>query len=342
MKILVTGCKGYIGTVLVDELENKNFSVLGIDIGYFEDCKICEKEENYSFIRKDIRDVTKEDLKSINAVIHLAALSNDPLGEFNPKLTEEINLKGTLKFAKLCKNSGIERFIYVSSQSMYGISNLNSELDEYDSDKNPLTTYAKTKWEAEQELNKMCSDTFCVVSFRPSTVFGFSPRLRCDIVFNNFVACAYTTKVIEIKSDGTPWRPVIHIKDVCNALISGISAPKDIIKGRSYNIGYKRGNFSVKELAEAAANSIEGSKLIFTNEHLDSRTYKVCFKRIFDELGEWFKPEWDLDKGAKELVTNFDKINFDEKTFRGNLTNRLLKLKDLKSQSELGDDLRWI
>ena len=193
-----------------------------------------------------------------------------------------------------------------------------AKLDEYDSIKDPVTEYAKTKWKAEKEINKLNSVDFTTVVFRPATVFGASPRIRCDIVFNNLVACAFTQKKIIVHTDGKPWRPVIHIKDVCKALISGILAPKDILKGRSYNIGYKKGNFSVKELAEAAANSIEGSKLIFTNEHTDSRTYKVCFKRIFDELGEWFKPDWDLDKGAKELVANFDKINFDEKTFRGN------------------------
>ena len=342
MKVLVTGCKGYIGSVLTTELNKKNHDVIGLDTGYFKDCVISDIEEDYTYLQKDIRDIKKEELKNVEAVIHLAALSNDPLGEFNPILTEEINLNGTLKLAKLCKENGIERFIYVSSQSMYGISNLDIELDEYDSEKNPITAYAKTNWEAEQDLKKMSDSTFCVTSFRPSTVFGFSPRLRCDIVFNNFVACAYTTKLIEIKSDGTPWRPVIHIKDVCNALLAGLEAPKDIIKGNSYNIGYENGNFSVRELAEAAAKSIKGSKIVFTEEHTDSRTYKVSFKRIFRELGNWFKPQWDLDKGAYELVSNFDKINFNEKIFRGTLTNRLLKLKYLKQNKKISGDLRWI
>ena len=341
MKVLVTGCQGYIGSVLIKELQKKNHEVIGLDTGYFRECIICDLNEKYIFLNKDIRDIDNEDLNNVEAVIHLAALSNDPLGEFNPKLTEDINFNGTIKLAKLCKSCGISRFIYVSSQSMYGISNINSELDEYSSEKNPITAYAKTKWEAEKELRKMSDNSFCVVSFRPSTVFGFSPRLRCDIVFNNFVACAYTTKLIEIKSDGTPWRPVIHIKDVCNALLAGLDAPKQILAGNSYNIGYKNGNFSVKELAEAAAGSIKGSKLIFTGEHTDSRTYRVSFRRIFDELGDWFKPEWDLDKGAKELVSNFEKISFDENMFRGLLTNRLMKLKDLKEKNKLDDDLRW-
>tara|TARA_Y100000589_G_C27148475_1_gene627897 strand:- start:47 stop:1075 length:1029 start_codon:yes stop_codon:yes gene_type:complete len=341
MKILVTGCKGYIGSVLTEELRKKNYKFKGVDTGYFKDCNITDLKENYEYLEKDIRDINKDDLKDVQAVIHLAALSNDPLGEFNPLLTEDINFNGTLKLARLCKTIGIERFIFVSSQSMYGISNLDTELDEYDSEKNPVTAYAKTKWEAEKELKKMSDSFFCVVSFRPSTVFGFSPRLRCDIVFNNFVACAYTTKLIEIKSDGTPWRPVIHIKDVCNALLAGLEAPKSTLNGNSYNIGYKNGNFSVRELAEAAARSIKGSQLVFTHEDLDSRTYKVSFKRIFNELGDWFKPEWDLDKGAYELVTNFEKISFNEKIFRGFQTNRLLKLKYLKENNKIADDLRW-
>lgn len=342
MNVLVTGSKGYIGSVLTDELIKKKYDVVGLDTGYFLDCAIDKIEENYKFINKDIRDIQKEDLNGIDAVIHLAALSNDPLGEFNPLLTEEINLKGTIKFAKLCKSRGIGRFIYVSSQSMYGISSVDNELDEYESEKNPITSYAKTKWEAEQELRKMCDQNFCVVSFRPSTVFGFSPRLRCDIVFNNFVACAYTTKIIEVKSDGTPWRPVIHIKDVCKALLIGLQAPKNLINSNSYNIGYKNGNYSVRDLAEAAARSIPGSKLIFTGEHVDSRTYRVCFNRIFEELGEWFKPDWDLDKGAKELVMSFDRIGFNEKIFRGIMTNRLLKLKELTFEKKLDNDLRWV
>ena len=236
MKILVTGCKGYIGSVLIEELIKKNYKVIGLDSCYFKDCIISELKETYEYLEKDIRDIKKEDLNNVKAVIHLAALSNDPLGEFNIKLTEEINLKSTINLAKLSKASGVKRFIYISSQSMYGISNTDAELDEENSIKNPITAYAKTKWEAECFLKEYSSESFSIVCFRPSTVFGARPRLRCYIVFNNFVACAYTTGLIEIKSDGTPWRPVIHIKDVCNAIISGLIAPKEVINSKSFNI----------------------------------------------------------------------------------------------------------
>ena len=343
MNILLTGCKGYIGSVLTDELKKEGFFIKGLDTNYYSDCLLYEYDEDYEFIKKDIRDINKEDLTDIDAVIHLAALSNDPLGEFNPKLTEEINLKSTINLAKLSKESGVKRFIYISSQSMYGISNTDEELDEENSAKNPITSYAKTKWEAECFLKEYSSENFTVVCFRPSTVFGASPRLRCDIVFNNFVACAYTTGLIEIKSDGSPWRPVIHIKDVCNAILAGLIAPTNIIKSKSFNIGIKNGNFSVRNLAEAASESVEGTKLVFTGEHgKDSRTYKVSFKRILNDLEPWYKPLWTLEKGAKELVELFKKVDFSEEDFRGPKTNRLIQLKKLSNSENLDKNLRWL
>ena len=343
MNILVTGSKGYIGTVLMQELAKHNYKCRGLDSGYFSKCLIYEINENYEYLNKDIRDIKKEDLKNIDFIVHLAALSNDPLGEFQPELTEKINYQATINLAKLAKNNGISRFIYVSSQSMYGVADTNSELDEDNSQKLPLTAYAKTKWAAECELKKLKSEEFGVVCFRPSTVFGLSPRLRCDIVFNSFVSCAYATGRIEIKSDGTPWRPVIHIKDVCKALIAGLKAPLTLINGRSYNIGLRDGNFTVKELAEAAAKAVPNSDIIFTGEHgNDSRTYRVSFKRIFDELGEWYKPNWSLDKGANELVAGFEKCNFSERDFRGTKTNRLLYLKKLSQEGKIDSKLIWV
>jgi len=331
MKILVTGNEGYIGSVLVPTLQQAGHDVVGYDIGYFRDCKLYEDGVVVPQIRKDIRDVEIEDLEGIDAIIHLAALSNDPLGELSPGLTEEINLMGTLKTAELAKEAGVKRFIYSSSQSMYGISKVEGELDEDSSEKNPITSYARTKWEAELALNKMLSPDFTVVSFRPSTVFGASPRLRCDIVFNNLVACAYTTGKIEIKSDGTPCRPVVHVKDVCAAYIAGLNAPVELVAGRGFNVGIPHGNFTVRQLAEAAQRVVPGSTLTFTGEHgSDARTYRVSFKRILTELADYFKPEWDLDKGGNELVELFRKTNFTEADFRGKKTTRLAQLSYLQ------------
>ena len=180
------------------------------------------------------------------------------------------------------------------------------ELEEDNSEKNAITAYARTKWEAECELKEMNDDNFTVVCFRPSTVFGASPRLRCDIVFNNLVACAYTTGKIEIKSDGTPWRPVVHVKDVCAAYIAGLEAPKELVGGRSYNVGIPNGNFTVRDLAEAAQRTVPGSELTFTGEHgKDARTYRVSFSRILTELQDYYQPEWNLDRGGQDLVDLF-------------------------------------
>lgn len=341
MKILVTGNQGYIGSVLVPILQEKGYDVVGYDIGYYNDCLLYDEASSIKQISKDIRDISIEDVEGIDAIIHLAALSNDPLGELVPGLTEEINLGGTLKIAELAKKAGVKRFIYSSSQSMYGISNLDVELDEYDSQKNPITSYARTKWDAELALGSLQSPDFSVVSFRPSTVFGASPRLRCDIVFNNLVACAYTTGKIEIKSDGTPCRPVVHVKDVCSAYLAGLSAPLDLIAGRSFNVGIPNGNFTVRQLAEAAQRSVPGSDLIFTGEHgNDARTYKVSFDRILTELKDYYHPVWDLDRGGKELVELFNKVSFSEQDFRGRKTTRLAQLSHLQEVGQVDLKLR--
>ncbi len=343
MKILVTGNQGYIGSVLVPILQDQGHEVVGYDTGYYKDCLLYDVASNIKQINKDIRDVAIEDVEGMDAIIHLAALSNDPLGELVPGLTEEINLGGTIQLAALAKKAGVKRFIYSSSQSMYGISKLDSELDEYDSEKHPLTAYARTKWEAECELKKLESPEFIIVSFRPSTVFGASPRLRCDIVFNNLVSCAYTTGKIEIKSDGSPIRPVIHVKDVCSAYLAGLNAPANLVAGRSFNVGIPNGNFTVKQLAEAAQRSVPGSSLVFTGEHgNDARTYRVGFTRILTELADHYKPEWDLDKGGKELVELFKKVSFTEADFRGRKTNRLAQLSYLQQSGEVNDKMRML
>ncbi len=343
MNILVTGNLGYVGSVLVPLLQIKGHQVVGLDSGYFEDCLLSPVSKNFKQTIKDIRDVESVDLEGIDAVIHLAGLSNDPLGELVPGLTEEINFDGAMKLATLAKKAGVKRFIYASSQSMFGVSDTDEELDEDRSKKNPVTAYAKTKWDAELQINKMQSDSFLVCSFRPSTVFGVSPRLRCDVVFNNLVGCAYTTNKIEIKSDGTPWRPVVHIQDVCAAFIAGLEAPKELVAGRAFNVGIPNGNFTVRQLAEAAQRAVPGSRLVFTGEHGgDSRTYRVSFNRILTELKDYFSPSWDLDRGATELVNYFKEIDFTEKEFRGWKTTRLMQINRLIEQGNLDAKYRRI
>ena len=343
MNILVTGNKGYIGSVLTQMLVEKSYNAIGLDTDFYLGIEKDRSEGKIKQIFKDVRNISIRDLKDVDSVIHLAALSNDPLGEFNPKLTYNINLDATIKLAKLAKQAGIKRFIYASSQSMYGISKFDNELDEDNSEKNPITAYAKTKWDAECELKKLDSDNFTVVCFRPSTVFGASPKLRCDIVFNNLVACGYTTGKIEIRSDGTPWRPVIHVRDVCNAFIAALEAPKELVSNQSFNIGIENGNYSIGDLAEAAQKVVGECSLVFTGEHgSDSRTYKVSFKKILSVLKDYYKPEWDLIRGGKELVELFKRINFTEEMFRGRLCNRLPQLKYLVEHNKIDNNFSWI
>ena len=341
MKLIVTGDQGYIGSILAPMLIKNGYEVVGLDSGFFSDNILENYDNDYPKITKDLRDISIEDLSNIDGIIHLAGLSNDPLGEFSPQLTKDINHLGTLRLANLAKIAGVSRFVYASSQSMYGVSDIANELDEDNSQKNPVSEYAIAKWAAEQELHSLASKDFIVTSFRPSTVFGASPRLRCDIVFNNLVACAYTTGKIEIMSDGSPWRPIVHIKDVCSAFIAGIEAPASIISGRAFNVGVLNGNFTVKDIAEAAQRAVPGSELIFTGEHSDPRTYRVSFKRILTELKDYYKPEWNLDRGGRELVDLFDRCGFSEEQFRGRATIRLKQLMYLHHSKSLDDSLRF-
>ncbi len=343
MNILVTGNEGYIGAVLTEMLIAKGHRVTGLDTGYYHDCALLPYVRPKQQIRKDIRDISHDDLRGIDAVVHLAALSNDPLGELMPGLTESINYEGTVRLAEYARAMGVERFIYSSSQSMYGVSTVDVELDEDHSEKHPITSYARTKWEAECSLKKMATDHFHVICFRPSTVFGASPMLRCDIVYNNLVACAYTTGKIEIKSDGTPWRPVVHVRDVSQAYLAGLEAPLDLVSGESFNVGIPNGNFTVRDLAEAAQRAVPGSTLHFTGEHgKDSRTYRVSFHKILNVLKDYFRPEWDLDRGGQELVDLFRKIQFNENHFRGRTCVRLQQIHHLQSNHEVDLDLRWV
>jgi nucleoside-diphosphate-sugar epimerase len=343
MRVLVTGNLGYIGSVLSPRLQNMGYEVHGVDAGFFDDCIVGPKPEDPPTLKKDIRDVTPEDLHGYDAVIHLAGLSNDPLGELEPKLTEEINFEATMRLAEFAKSAGVQRFIYASSQSMYGISDSDNELDEDNSRKNPVTEYAKTKWRAEQELKSLATSDFLTVSFRPSTVYGSSPRQRSDIVFNNLVGAGFTTGKITVKSDGSPWRPVVHVQDVCAAFESGLRASGEILNKRAFNVGPIGGNFRISDLASAAKEANPGSILEYTGEHgSDSRTYRVSFERINRELSEYFTPTWTLSSGADELVKNWTTVGFDVYQFNGPKTVRLEKLQQLLKNGEISEDLRYV
>lgn len=339
MKILVTGNLGYIGTVLSEELQKKNYYFEGLDCGFYKDDLLEKPTEPIKQHLCDIRKIDDKILTDIDVVIHLAGLSNDPLGEFESHLTNEINFKSTVDLAIKAKKNKVKKFIYSSSQSMYGISQTADELDEYDSVKNPLTSYGITKWKSEQEILKLCDHKFNVTALRFSTVFGGSPRLRCDIVFNNLLASAYTKNEIVIKSDGTPWRPILHVRDACNSIIACIEAPTELINNKAYNVGIKNGNYTVNQLADAAKKIVPSSKVIYTNEHgNDSRTYKVSFKRILSELKDYYKPKYNLELGGQELFNYFKKVNFKLNDLEKEKTIRLKKLKKLKETNIINNN----
>ena len=343
MNILITGHRGYIGSVLTEKLKHE-FTVKGIDAGYFDDCyldknfKIDSKINN---ITKDIRNLELDDFKNVDCVIHLAALSNDPLGELSPGVTKEINYNAAVNLAKLSKEALVKKFVFISSQSMYGISTEDIELDEENSKKNPVTEYAKTKWKAEQEIKLLSNNKFCVVSLRPSTIFGASPNFRSDIVLNNMLSCAFTTGKIEVKSDGSPWRPVLHILDLVSAIEASIKAPNELINQKSYNIGVLNGNYQIKNIAEAVKNKTS-CNLKYTNEHLvDPRSYKVSFKKILQELKDYYKPKYNIYNGLDDILRYFKQINLTEEDFRGFKTNRMECIKKKIIEGKLDSKLKF-
>lgn len=343
MRVLVTGNLGYVGTVLAQRLLAMGHQVQGLDVGYFADCIVGERPDDPPTWNVDIRDVDLKHLDGIDAVVHLAGLSNDPLGALDESLTDSINRDGTLRLLEVARRAGVSRFVYASSQSMYGVASTDEELDEDNSAKNPVTAYARTKWEAELVIREAASPSFTTVAFRPSTVFGLSPRPRCDIVFNNFVARAFTTGEVLILSDGTPWRPVIHVQDVCSAFEAGLFADHDIVAGRAFNVGIHDGNYTVRDLAEAAARSVPGAKVVSApNPSKDERTYRVSFDRILKELTPPYSPSWDLDKGGKELVEGWTGAGLTSEQAFGPTCVRLERLHELREQGRIDGELRFV
>jgi nucleoside-diphosphate-sugar epimerase len=332
-RIMVTGNLGYIGSTMVSVLAQAGYEVIGYDIGYYDDCYLIEsKQPLKKQIKKDLRDVLPEDIAGVDYVIHLAGLSNDPLGEFNTSLTEDINYRATIRLAECAKDMGVKRFLYASSQSVYGVSDTSRDVDE-DALKEPITAYAKTKWQSECELKNICSDDFIITCLRPATAYGASSNLRTDIVFNAFVAYAFTNRLIEIKSDGTPWRPMSHIRDIISAFIACIEAPPELIFNQVFNVGTDNNNYTVRQLAEMAQKCLPDTGLTFTGEHTDPRSYRVSSKKILTVLKDYYKPQWNIEKGGVELMNFYTNIHFDTPTFN---SYKCVRLKALKKRLEAG------
>lgn len=324
--ILITGDRGYIGSVLVPLILRKKYKVIGLDASYFGN-HIRKTYSNYISVIKDIREIKKNDLKGINAVIHLCALSNDPMGELDKKLTEDINLVSTLKLARLCKEEGIERFIFSSSCSVYGIAK--SEVVNEESEVNPLTTYGKSKYLVEEGLKKIADKDFCACIMRNATVYGYSPKFRDDLVVNNLVAGAIALGKIRVLSDGTPWRPLIDVRDLSRAFIEFLEAPKEKISGIVINVGFTNSNFRVKDIVSLIKKELLHCKVVFTNDHgSDSRSYRVNFDK-FHKLFPEFRQEWPMGRSIHDLVLRLKKIKYNKRDFISKKYTRLTVLKNL-------------
>ena len=340
MNILVTGSLGYVGTQATYNLESKGYSVVGIDSGYFKACNLVPISKEVPTVLKDIRDLEISDFKNIDAVIHLAALSNDPIGELDENLTYEINYKAAVRTAELAKAASVKRFVFVSTQSIYGIAQSDSELDEDSSIKNPQTAYAKSKLNAEIEILNMSDSKFTATSLRPSTVFGWGVRLRSDIVYNNLILNGLVHKKIDIHSDGTPWRPIVHVSDLCEAIEICLRILPEVISGESFNIGVTGGNFTVKQLATVAQSALNGIPIKFNTENIsDPRSYKVSFTKAEKLLN--FRAKTLLELGGSELISQSRKLIEQELDLLGRKTNRLAQMKFLINEGALDETLRF-
>ena len=335
MKVLITGQNGYVGRVLTNLLLENKYDVLGCDINYFPTAFDNDLHE-ISNVASDIRDITEKDLKKVDVIIHLAGLSNDPLGELNPKLTHEINYLSTVRLAKISKQVGVQKFIFSSSCSTYGknltFANENSDLD-------PLTEYAKSKVKSESEILALKDEEFCPTVLRNATVYGNSPSLRLDLVVNNLTASAFVTGKVKLLSDGTAWRPQLHVEDMSNAFLTVMESSEELIRGQIFNVGNNDENFKIYQIAEEVERIVPNSEIEFVNKsNKDSRSYKVDFTKINNTLG--FKTKWNLEKGIKQLYDFFKKEKLVENDFHDKKFNRLKQLKWLIENGFLDENLR--
>ena len=339
MRVLVTGHKGYIGSVMAPMLITEGYDVVGLDSDIFEDCAFDEPGVNFPEIKKDIRDVEAEDLSGFDAVIHLAAISNDPIGNLNPELTYDINHRGSVRLARLAKEAGVARFLFSSSCSLYGASGDDFLTEE--ADFNPVTPYAHSKVLVESDVAKLADDTFCPTYLRNSTAYGVSPRLRFDLVINNLVAHAFTTGLVYLMSDGSPWRPLIHIEDISRAFIAVLKAPREIIYNQAFNVGLNKENYRIRELAEIVRDVVPGCRIEYAPDAgPDKRNYRVDFSKIAKALPD-FKPVWDARLGAEELYHAYQRVGLLKADFEGPRFRRIDHIKQLLASGKLGADLRW-
>jgi nucleoside-diphosphate-sugar epimerase len=339
MRVLVTGHHGYIGAVLVRMLSKSSHQIVGLDSDFFAQNRFVGDVVGIPSLHRDLRDVEPRDLVGIDAVLHLAALSNDPLGDLNPRLTYEINHLATMRLAKLAKQAGVKRFLFSSSCSMYGAAG-SSMLTE-DASFHPVTPYAESKVFVEQELGALASPHFSPVFLRNTTAYGVSPFMRFDVVLNNLVAWAVTTDSIKIQSDGTPWRPLVHVEDICRAFIAALVAPQEAIHNEAFNVGITEENYQVRDLAEIVREIVPGCKVEYASGGgPDPRSYRVDFSKIKNQL-PGFAPQWNVRRGAQELYDACREANLKLEDFDGPRFKRITHIRKLLAAGQLDSHLRW-
>jgi len=339
MKVLVTGTEGYLGCLLPQLLIKRGHEVLGVDTGFYKVGWLFNGTDTTALtLNKDIRHITTEDLQGVEAIVHMAELSNDPTGQLAPNITYEINHKGSVRLATLAKAAGIRRFAYMSSCSVYGVA---TEGDVTESSPvNPQTAYAECKALVERDLTAMADDSFSPTFMRNATAFGASPRMRFDIVLNNLAGLAWTTKEIKMTSDGTPWRPLVHALDICKAIICALEAPRDIVHNQIFNVGDTAQNYQVREIAEIVAEAFPGCQVSFGDSGSDNRSYRVSFEKI-NSILPGFKCEWDARRGAKQLFELFSAIQMTPDVFTSRGFTRLKQLEYLLQTGQLDKDFFW-
>lgn len=339
MRVLITGNKGYIGMVMAPLIASAGHEVVGLDSDLFEQCTFGEVPTDFPSIRKDLRDISLSDLQGFEAVIHLAGLSNDPLGNLNPNLTYDINHKASVKLAELSKQAGVQRYLFSSSCSTYGAAG-DKILDET-ADFNPVTPYARSKVLVEAEVSKLADKNFSPIFLRNATAYGVSPRLRFDLVLNNLVAWAMCTGRVLLKSDGSPWRPFVHIEDISRAFLAALESPRDLVHNQALNVGRSDQNFQIKDIAQVVEQTVPGCRIEFAGDaEPDKRCYRVDFSRIGKVL-PGFKPEWDIPRGAKELYEAYKKVGLCVEDFEGVRYKRIDHIKSLLASGRLDLSLRW-
>jgi nucleoside-diphosphate-sugar epimerase len=340
MKVLITGHDGYIGSVLTTAARASGHEVVGLDTFLFEGCGFGREPDEVASIRRDIRDIRGSELRGFDAIVHLAAISNDPLGNLDPDWTYEINHQASVRLARLAKQAGVPRFVFSSSCSLYGAASPDDLLSE-SADFNPVTPYGISKVLVERDVSALADDDFSPTFLRNATVYGDSARLRLDLVVNDLVASAHTTGEVLVKSDGTPWRPLVHVGDVARAFLASLEAPREKVHNEAFNIGRTAGNYQVRDIADIVADLIPGGRVMYADGGgPDKRSYRVDFSKAEDSL-PGFRPTWTLAAGVEQLRDSFVQFGLDETLVRGTRFVRLRRIQELMDAGDLGPALRW-